>query len=147
MGTAEELLATVCQMLDEQHSDARKARQMAREARRDAAMDRIGAMRTAADFQLAAGIAQGAGQAASGAAGIAGAGGGAEGGVDPTWKGAGDMASGAGTGAGGALSAIASMNSADGRSRRRATALARSSTRPCRHRTTAGERRSAANPQ
>lgn len=67
MGTAEELLGQVGMMLDEQASDERQARQVAREARREANEDRVGAMRTAADFQLAAGLVKGGTTAAGGA--------------------------------------------------------------------------------
>lgn len=66
-GTAEELIGQVESMLDQQQGEERKARSIARELRHDAVQDRIGAMRTAADFAFAAGVVQGVAQAASGA--------------------------------------------------------------------------------
>jgi hypothetical protein len=73
MGTGEELIGQVVAMLDEQHARQREARQAMREVRRDAAEDRIGALRTQADYKLAAGVVEAGASAASGIAGGTGA--------------------------------------------------------------------------
>jgi len=67
-GTGEELLQQVIAMLDEQRSEAHKARSAARQVQTNAARERIGQMREAADFELAAACVKGGATVASSAA-------------------------------------------------------------------------------
>lgn len=69
VGSTEELLMQAVAMLDDQRSQARKARSAGRELQLNAARDRIGNMREAAAFKLASACVSGVATAASGALG------------------------------------------------------------------------------
>ncbi len=124
-GTGEELIGSVIAMLDEQHARQREARQAAREVRREAAEARIGALRTEADLQFAAGVASGVAQAAGGACQAAGTASAASTNaepnpagierpaVDPNWAAAGKMVEGAGTLTSSTFNLLAAGNHAD----------------------------------